>query len=374
MTGARPLYIHIGLQKTGTSYLQSIFWASSHAVHDQGVAMVPGSKRETFHLMLQVRGRYNPRLDPPEVATALERLREQLRACSGTAALITEESLAPARVDQIETLLEAAADREVHVVVTARDIGRQVPSAWQQHLKSGGSTTVEAYLNAIIDGQSRPARQFWANQNLLDVLGRWQRGGVAADRIHVVTVPPAGSPKNLLLDRFCGVLDIDPRSLSTDAYRGNDSLGRAQAELLRKVNAELPRELRRRQTYGDVGKRFFAIGVLGEQAGERFLLPGSYQRWCDEQAEAVVSGLQEGGFRISGDLDDLRSRPEAFGPEDLHVEPDLVLDSATAAIATMLGRRMSQGMSGAGAEGRTSPRTARPEPRSGRLRRLGRLR
>jgi hypothetical protein len=73
MPPARRLYLHIGLQKTGTSYLQKIMWANQDRLREQGLDLVPPSKRATFNLMLDVRERYNPTFDPPEVATALSR-------------------------------------------------------------------------------------------------------------------------------------------------------------------------------------------------------------------------------------------------------------------------------------------------------------
>ena len=90
------LYLHIGLQKTGTSYLQSIMWRNQDLLRELGLDLVPPSKRETFHLMLKVRDRYNPEFDPPSVASALEKLPGQLAAASQPTALISEESLAPA--------------------------------------------------------------------------------------------------------------------------------------------------------------------------------------------------------------------------------------------------------------------------------------
>ncbi len=71
---SRRLYLHIGLQKTGTSYLQSIMWRNQDLLRELGLDLVPPSKRETFHLMLDVRERYRPEFDPPAVATALQRL------------------------------------------------------------------------------------------------------------------------------------------------------------------------------------------------------------------------------------------------------------------------------------------------------------
>ena len=146
---ARPVYLHIGLQKTGTSYLQSILWKNKEELARQGLDLVPGNKRETLHLRLRARNHYRPEIDPPSVAGALDRLPDQLAMALGDRALITEESLAPAPSDQIARLLNACGDREIHLVLTIRDLGRQIPSAWQLSIRGGSPMSYDAYLTRM---------------------------------------------------------------------------------------------------------------------------------------------------------------------------------------------------------------------------------
>jgi hypothetical protein len=75
------------------------------------------------------------------------------------------------------------------------------------------------------------------------------------------------------------VLGVDAGSLVPEETPSNTSLGRVQAELLRRVNEQLPDELRRRQVYGDVGKRFFSSQVLATQQGRRIRVPGELREW-----------------------------------------------------------------------------------------------
>lgn len=337
--GGRRLYLHVGLQKTGTSYLQAIFWAAQDQLRADGLDLVPGSKRETFHLMLCVRERFDPRHDPPAVATALDRLPAQLAAAPGPVALLTEESLASASPAGIRRLVAACADREVHVVVTARDLARTVPSMWQQRVRSGGTLPFEDYVAAVVSRDGPVARRFWRNQDLLRVLDRWEEA-VPAARIHVVTVPPPGSPPVLLLERYCSVLGVDPTPLAGHVPAGNASLGRVEAELLRRVNAGLPPERRRRQLYGDVGKRYFSQRVLGKLRSDPARLPPELASWCRAQADEMVERLATGGYDVVGDLDDLR--PHSFASTDGPVDDTAVADAAVAAIVTMLDERLDR--------------------------------
>jgi hypothetical protein len=338
---ARPVFLHIGLQKTGTSYLQAIFWAAQDQLRTQGLDLVPGTKRDTFHLMLDVRGRYDRELDPPDVATAVDWLPAQLAAASGAAALVSEESLASCTVAQGRRLVDACADREVHVIVTVRDLARVLPSMWQQQLRSGGAVGWDDYLDNVVRRQGPAAKRFWNNQGLVKVLQRWS-AVVPAERIHLVTVPPSGAPPTLLLERYCEVLGVDPAPLAEHTPRGNPSLGRVEAELLRRVNAALPAERRRRQVYGTVGKRYFSQDVLGELRSDRTRVPQRLETWCGEQAERVVATVAAGEYDVHGDLDDLRPRPDSFGPDGGQVSDSEVAEVAVAAITTMLERRMAR--------------------------------
>lgn len=206
----RPLYLHIGLQKTGTSYLQGLFLGSVDALREAGLDVYPTHRRAAYWLMLDVRDRFRPH-DPPQAREVLRDLPGNLDAALGRAALVSEESFSPADDAQVQRLLAACSDREVHVVVTARDLGRQIPSVWQQGLQSGRAITFPDYLARLHKTQGTPAPIWW-QKDLPAVLEKWSRH-VPAERIHVVTVPPPGADKGLLLERFCSVLGIDPALL-----------------------------------------------------------------------------------------------------------------------------------------------------------------
>jgi hypothetical protein len=331
---SRRLYLHIGLQKTGTSYLQSIMWRNQDLLRELGLDLVPPSKRETFHLMLNVRERYRPEFDPPAVATALQRLPAQLAAAPGPTALISEESLAPAGDQRIGDLLAACADREVHLIVTLRDLGRQIPSAWQQTLQDARSLPYAEYLRRLRTNEGAASTKLWKSKDVAGILERWSRH-VPVDRIHLVTVPPQGSPQGTLLERYCRVLGVDPERLDRDVERSNESVGRVQAELLRRVNARLTPEFRSRDVYGDIGKRYLAVRVLGPQGGEKLRVPHEHEEWCREVSQRYVDAIVKGGYPVEGDVLDLVPTPSSFADEP-RVTHRQVADAAVAALTTMV--------------------------------------
>jgi hypothetical protein len=326
------LYLHIGLQKTGTSYLQSIMWRNQDLLRELGLDLVPPSKRETFHLMLNVRNRYRPEFDPPVVASSLERLPGQLAAASGPAALLSEESLAPADDQQIHDLLAACAERDVHVIVTLRDLGRQIPSAWQQTLQGGQWLPYAEYLRRL--RRNEGSSKLWGSKDVAAILERWSRH-VPVERIHLVTVPPPGSPQGALLARYCRVLGIDPERLDRDVERSNESVGRVQAEVLRRVNARLTPEFRTRDVYGDIGKRYLAVRILGPQGGDKLRVPRQHEQWCRDVSQKYVDAIVKGGYPVEGDVLDLIPTSSAFADEP-RVTQRQIADASVAALAKIL--------------------------------------
>ncbi|HVK27237.1 MAG TPA: hypothetical protein VM575_02770 [Nocardioides sp.] len=355
------LYLHIGLQKTGTSYLQNVCWSSVDELRGQGVTMVPEGRLETFWLALDVRQRIDPH-DAPRVGRSVDLLPGQLAAVTTPSALISHETLASASVAQIRRLLEACEGHEVHVVVTTRDIGRQVPSLWQEGLKAGRSDTLEEYVAALRAADARTGA-VWRRLDLTGVLGRWARH-VPPERIHVVTVPGPAGPREALLERYCAVLGVDPAALDpSKAGPGNPGLGEAEAELLRRVNDRVPARYRRRVPYGEAGKRWFAMGILARAGSVPVRLGRAHEAWCRELAEESVRAIGELGCPVAGDVADLLPDSSVFedtgGPDEA-----AVLEVATRALGEVLEERLEQ---------RLAQRTGGAEPPTagGVRRRLG---
>ena len=335
----RRLFVHVGLQKTGTTYLQAVMLRNRDVLAAQGLDLVPATKRDAFELMLQVRDRYQPGRDASSVEDALPRFRRELAAAAGDRALISQESLAACRPRQVERFLEACGDREVHVVLTVRDLGRAIPSAWQQDLKAGRTIAYPEFLERLRSSEAQGKGSHpWIQLDAPQVLSRWAEH-VPAERVHVVTLPPSGSPPRLLLERFCGVVDVDPTPLRTDDTPRNTSLGRAEAEVLRRVNAELPDEVRRRQVYGDVGKRWLAGEVLGAGSSGRIRVPADLRGWCEDVSARHREALGSLGYDVVGSLDELRSPDDAFSDEERPPREREVAATAVSALARLVVRR-----------------------------------
>ena len=366
------LYLHVGFMKTGTSYLQSVFWNSLDALRGQGLDLVPGTRVATHRLMLDVTGRYQPGEDPPAVGQALERLPALLAASTTPRALFTSETVVPADDQQIARLLAACGSHEVHLVLTVRDLARQIPSSWQQRLRMGSTQPYDDFLARLRRTEGSPDKPGpWRQKDLVTALERWGRH-VPPERIHVVTVPPPGGEPEELLRRFCSVLEVDPTLLRTETTRANEALGHVGAELLRRVNSRIDERLKTRRLFGEVGKRYFALGVIGSDSGRKIKLPEEYAEWCRAVSKKYADHLRN-GYHVVGDPDDLLPVASAFTSEP-HLPTEAELAEAGAdALAAVLTERLEQRRDRRRARRRARRRRpAAPRSLSHRLR--GRLR
>lgn len=330
-----PVYVHIGLKKTGTSYLQSLLRANPEALGAQGLTMVPHNQIASRQLVRALKGQLQEGVDAPRAKRALDRLPRELAQAPGDRVLISDEVFGGSTEEQVARLGEALGGREAHLLVTVRDIARTIPSAWQQTVKGGSQVPYEEFVEAVVAGEGEVAAGFWRAYDVPAMLRRWSVL-VAPERMHVVLLPPPGAAPTVLLDRFCGPLGIDPASLTAESVRANESLGRPQAELLLRINGLLAPASFRRDLHGPVLKRGFAIGKLAPQKGERIPMPGRHRDWCARHAAEVIETLGAGGYDVIGDLAELEPPESAFADELPPVDEREVTEAALRALASLL--------------------------------------
>lgn len=340
MTRSTPrAFVHVGLPKTGTSYLQSVVWANLPELRAQGLVVVPEPVGSTAkaqagtQVMLAARGRLVAGHDPETAEQVLDRFAAEVRAAGDADVLLTQEQLAACTRDQARALLDRLAGREVHVVVTARAVSRQVPSAWQERVKTRSTTSYADFVAAARD-RDAPARAFWQNQDLPAVLARWG-DSLPADRVHVVTVPTGVD--DTLDARYFSVLGVDHTRLRAERTRSNTSLGVVQAELLRRVNVALGERLPKpRMGYSRVAKWFLTEKFLVTQGGRPPLLPASAEEWCRRLSEDWIDTIRSAGYAVTGDLADLLPDPAHFTSAPTAVDDADLVDSAVRALADIL--------------------------------------
>ena len=208
--------VHVGLTKTGTTHLQALLAAHREPLLAAGWLypdLGPGT-----HFRAAADVRRSARLlglDPARVDGSWAALCAQARRHAGSPAagtrggvLLGHEVLAGATPEQATAALAHLDGLDVHVVVTARDLGRLAVAHWQERVKLGDTRSFAEFeaeeLRADTGrdlgpdaGGVRP--RFWHGQDLADTLARWTAGGATG---HLVVCPAPGAPREELWHRF----------------------------------------------------------------------------------------------------------------------------------------------------------------------------
>ena len=293
--------------KTGTTYLQNVLRENSADLLAQGVyypagADVPSQRHAVWDLV----GRRTRGSRDDRIAGQWQALTEAVARTDASTVVLSEEYLASATGRQARRAVAGFPDREVHVLVTARDLGRVLSSAWQEEVKNGSTRTWGDYLAAVRDPRQRgqdPARAFWLRHDLPGVVDTWA-GVVGPERLHMVTVPPPGAPREVLLSRVGGLVGFDPSRLSDTSPRANESLGAPATEVLRRVNERLHGRLNERQ-YDKVVKLSLQRRLAGARQTQPPWLPREDVEWATAEAERMIGHLATGRYDVVGALDEL---------------------------------------------------------------------
>ena len=166
---SRGVYLHIGAPKTGTTYLQDRLTLNAATLRRARRATTPPGRRwstprsstsappSTCSARTGAARPATPRAPGTPWSSGVRRRR-------GTV-IISHEILAPARPGEIARAMHDLAGSEVHVVYSARDLGRQLPAAWQESIKQGRKWTFRAFLDRVERGSAvvlprlRPAQR-----------------------------------------------------------------------------------------------------------------------------------------------------------------------------------------------------------------------
>ena len=342
--GAQRVVLHVGLPKTGTTYLQALLAGHRDQLREAGVLypfLRPGAM---FHGAVEVRGSHEKfGLTADEVRGTWRALCDRARSFPGTT-VISHEVLAGATTAEIAAALAPLAGLEVHVVVTARDLGRQATAHWQEEVKLGDVGSFRDFERTQFRADTRPgdpARpHFWHAQDAADALRRWS-SAVPARQVHLVVCPAPGAPPGELWNRFAGAVGLDP-GLGDPAAgdAANVSLGTLQIAHLRQVNGLLAGRLDPR-TYNRVVKKEYAEGVLAALPGERPRTPRGLGGVLEPATRAWAADITAAGHPVHGDLDELL--PVLGSGDDPH--PDDVDEAALAGLdaAGATGRLLDAG-------------------------------
>ena len=234
--------IHIGMGKTGTTFLQKMFAGHRQELKTAGW-LYPGEKHNQTDEFSSVLGSDTPwgtRFVNHD-AHSWPNLLKQINEWDGNV-LLSTELLCYLTSDQIAKVLTALGRNNVDIVVTVRDMVRGLPSQLQQGYKSAETRSAEEFYERIAQERDTagPEWWWWRAHRLPALVSRW-REDPHVRSVTIVVNPEVGSPDKLC-DRFLAgtgsPTDMWDQSRVTND-RANVSLTVVQARLLRSLNLAL---------------------------------------------------------------------------------------------------------------------------------------
>lgn len=326
--------LHVGTPKSGTTFLQRALWRHQEELDAIGVTCAGSRHYEMFHAAIELRGSYAFwGRSAEELEGTWHRLCEEARAYPGIT-IMSHELLGAARREQVDIGLDALEGLDVHLVVTARDLARQVASDWQERVKNGNPVTFADFCANV---SMERHNGFWRNQHLIGVFDRWARH-LPAENVHLVIAPPSGASPDVLWRRFGDAAGFDAGAFdpTTEEPTANKTLGAVQVSVLRRVNEILGGRIQQ-PAYSKVVKRVFAQSILAGQSSAPAQCPPALVERLGEIAARQNARIVRRGYRVHGDLEELVPvvGSEPWVDPDA-VDPDAAVAAAVAAIAELL--------------------------------------
>jgi hypothetical protein len=327
---ARTVVLHVGAPKTGTTFVQEVLFQSRDRLAARGVCYPADRPDAQFFAALDLMQLTWGGLER-EAVGAWDRLAAQVRAWPDTA-IVSHEILATASRTQVARALESlrSGDTDIHVVLSARDLVRQIPAEWQENVKHRRTTTYADFLAHLRDPsrQQGVASWFWGVQEVPDILDRWG-SALPRENVHLVTVPPSGSRRELLGQRFATALRLDPDTFDVEDTRTNPSLGVSEAAVVRRLNEQIAEIVPNHHYRAIVREALVHQHLSGDRRSAPLSVPQDVWEWAADLSRTWVVELAQRGYDVIGELDDLLpAEPLPF------VDPDAPTD-AELADATM---------------------------------------
>lgn len=330
--------LHVGCPKTGTTAIQHALFENSADLAIHGFNYPAYRIEEHFLAAVDLIGlEWGWGFDAQEVEGAWDLLSERARA-STEDVVVSHELLALANQEQVARAASSFGDAAVEVVVTARDLRRQIPAEYQEFLKYRHSATYQEFLECLRQpgGEGEAAylaAEAWRHQDVVAIARRWAEA-VGPGNVTIVTLPPSGVPRNELLRRFSEAIGLDmvvpPAS---DFSTENRSLGVVEVEMLRRFNEDVGASLSDAD-YAEFARVRLVPNMTTDAASPPLDLPPEDFDWVRRRSCDLVRDLAADGYRVVGDLNDLIPAPPREFTDPEAVEEGEVLDAALRALAS----------------------------------------
>jgi hypothetical protein len=333
--------LHIGVHKTGTTAIQAALADARSELKAAGVSY-PGKLQAQHRAALAVLQRpwgWNTRGGAVIDRSHFDRLARRVTGTPGRVA-ISSEFFCEAPGDVATQVVRDLGGQRVHVVVTLRNLGRLLPSSWQQYLKYGLTTPYEKWLADVFaePGASKNMTPtFWKRHDHGDVLTRWS-AAVGPENVTVLILENV--ERSAMFRAFAQLLDVAPEMLESRMdLTSNRSMTAAEAELLVRLNKKVKKELQWDE-YVRFVRRGVALGMVEgrEPAADepRLHTPDWALDAAALRGQRSAEVIRSLGVNVLGDVDALACRVDSPPPVSAEQAAVLPVDAGVQAVMTVI--------------------------------------
>jgi hypothetical protein len=252
----------------------------------------------------------------------------------------SSEFFAESTPETAQRIIDRVGKENVHVVITLRNFGKILPSAWQQILKSGYEFGYNHWLTNVFGTEPLEPKSevFWNRHRHDEVVTRWAN---IVDKHRVTVVVVDDIDRESIYRDFESLTGLPVGTLLKNRSTSlNRSLTRAEAELLRRVNDAVGGGKGWRP-YSDEVHDGLIKGIVEGRVPDANEPKLQTPQWAldraSEYAATYVEAIRESGVNVLGDLNLLSvhlTGPENIKDDD---EPKLPVSAAVAAILGAIG-------------------------------------
>ncbi|HEV8025361.1 MAG TPA: hypothetical protein VGP37_10810 [Candidatus Nanopelagicales bacterium] len=332
--------LHVGVHKTGTTAIQAALADARSDLLTHGVRY-PGKLQAQHRAALALLGRpwgWNSRGGSVMDQRHFDSLVRRSNKHTGRV-VISSEFFCEAPEDKARETVEALGGPEkVTVVVTLRNLGKLLPSSWQQYLKYGLTTGYEKWLEDVFatPGSSKISPTFWRRHDHGEVLRRWA-AAVGPGNVNVLVLEDVD--RSAQFHAFEQMLGVPEGVLvSRMDLTSNRSMTAAEAELLVRLNKQVKKQMQWTD-YVRLVRRGVALRMVEGRTPDpdepKLVTPDWALDAAAEQGAKSVAAIEELGVNVYGDLASLAVRmPSA--PASAVDTDQLPVDAAVAAVAAVI--------------------------------------
>ena len=333
--------LHIGVHKTGTTAIQAALADARGELAAHNVRY-PGKLQAQHRAALALLGRpwgWNNRGGGVMDREHFDRLAKRTAKAPGRI-VISSEFFCEASSEQAQEAVNALGNsgaRPVQVVVTLRNLGKLLPSSWQQYLKYGMTTSYDAWLTDVLatPGSSKMTPTFWKRHDHGDVITRWAQA-VGPQNLTVMVLEDV--PRNYMFETFAQFLGVPPEIFNSRMeLTSNRSMTAAEAEVLVRLNKKVKKTMQWTD-YVTLVRRGVALGMVEGREPDPHEPRLHTPDWALDAAQQVgiasVNTIRESGVVVLGNLDSLTTKIDSTSaPAQIDQLP---IDAAVTAIESVI--------------------------------------